>query len=234
MALFAIIIALACVFQGIVGFGFALIATPILLAHYDKTIVIPAISLISLAINTTLFFKVKQKVNWRLVATLIGASVLGMPLGIWVLKVVQTSVLKDLMSVFSIFAGLAILFLKLKIDKREIWNWVAGGLSGVLTTSINANAAPITLLLIGRSASPKEFKKTVCVYFLATSVISLIFFSGAKMMAEQSVWHALIAVPGAIGAGILGNKFSERIPRSIHKTIAIVVIVGASAYALMQ
>lgn len=79
--LFVITIAVACLLQGILGFGSALVATPLALIFLDKETVVSSMVVIGIALNGFLAPRIREPMSFRPVLLLFLASLVGMPIG---------------------------------------------------------------------------------------------------------------------------------------------------------
>lgn len=231
--LFLLIVFVSCVFQGLVGFGFALVAVPISLIFMSPDFVIPAMTIVSLPLNILLIYSIKQPLNKKFVAGLIMFGILGMPIGLFVLNIFTPWQIKLFAAIISISTAL-ISTVKFVSFPKSLWvDRFAGFLAGILTTSINVNGAPIAALLLIRNIKRDSFRRTLAVYFAIMSILSLFFF-GYKLipLLSNPISIILIVITAVVG-GFVGNRLSRFVPSGFHKVIALGVISLAGIYSLL-
>lgn len=85
---FATTIIFACLLRGILGFGSALVATPLALIFLAKETVVSSMVVIGIALNGFLVARIREPISFRPVLLLLLASLLGMPIGLWVLTAI--------------------------------------------------------------------------------------------------------------------------------------------------
>lgn len=145
---FLLINLFACFYQGITGFGGALIASPLSLLVLDKFTVVIALTIVGIGLDAFLYWKIKQPLNYQLLIPLCLASIVGMPFGIWFLKAISIDLLKIIVGSLAIIVTLIIAFTKFSLPRTTWLTVLAGFLSGTLQTSISATGPPVVILLM--------------------------------------------------------------------------------------
>ena len=173
---FLVIILLASFYQGITGFGSALIAAPLALLVLDKFTVVSSLTVIGLVLNAFLFKKIKQPVNIALLRPLCLASLIGMPIGIWILKTVPINLIKIIAGSLAIIFTLVIYSNQISLPRTRVLTAIAGFFSGLLQTSISMTGPPVVILLEGTDVEKNEIRKTLVTFFLWMNIISLPLF----------------------------------------------------------
>lgn len=221
---FLIINLFASFFQGITGFGSALIASPLSLLVLDKFIVVSSLSIIGLVLNAFLFWKIKQPINLKLLIPLCLASVIGMPFGIWILKTVPINLIQIIAGSLAILFTLIIFFTKISLPQNKIFISAAGLFSGLLQTSISMSGPPAVMLLASISVEKNQMRKTLAAFFLWMNLISLPFFIFSKTISFQSVSFGLYTLPFVFLGAYLGNKVVEKIPQKSFRLLVLATI----------
>jgi uncharacterized membrane protein YfcA len=221
---FLIINLFACFYQGITGFGSALIAAPLSLLVLDKFTVVSSLTITGLVLNAFLFRKIKQPINLALLLPLCLASVIGMPFGIWILKTVPINIIKIIAGSLSILFTLITSFTKISLPRTKFVTAIAGLFSGLLQTSISMTGPPVVLLLAGTGREKNEIRKTLVAFFLWMNIISLPFFLFSKTITFQRVSFGLYALPFVFLGAYLGNKVVEKIPQKAFRLLALATV----------
>ena len=229
--LYSVVNFIASLFQSIFGFGNALIATPLLLIFLDKGTVVTANAVTGILLNIAIIKQIKAPLNKRIFIPLVIGSLLGMPLGIFVLKVISIEILKITVGGLSIFFAILILFLKVKLPKSNYVILITGFLSGFLQTSTTMPGPPLILLLSVFSLEKDTMRKLLISFFLFVSSITLILSLTSQIMTEQGLIYGVLGIPFSIIASILGNKLIKKIPQKKYQLIAlgIICLTGISA-----
>lgn len=221
---FLIIILFASIYQGITGFGSALIASPLALLVYDKFTVVTALTLIGLVLNAFLFQKIKQPPNLTLLLPLCLARVIGMPFGIWMLKAVPINLIKIIAGSSAILFVLLISFAKISLPRTRFLTAIAGLFAGVLQTSISMTGPPVVILLAATGREKNEMRKTFVTFFLFMNIVSLPFFLFSGTLTLNRVRVGLFALPLVFLGAYLGNKVVEKIPQKAFRVLALITV----------
>ena len=232
LLLFIVINALAGLFQGVVGLGQGLIATPISLTFLDKTTVLPAMIVAGALLNFSLSRQIKEPLDNKIFKPLFIGGVLGMPFGVVILRLLSMSTLKIGVGVLSIALTLAILYVTFKPHHVRILAPITGFISGVLQTSTGIPGPPIVLLLTGGGVTKNAMRKILVVYFFWTSVIALPLYLIGGVLTLKGVLFGLCATPAIVSAGYAGNKVAHHVPQRWYRTLALVTVCATGAYAI--
>jgi uncharacterized membrane protein YfcA len=208
----ALVVFAGAVLQSATGFGFALLAAPLLFAIYGPQEAVTAGVLLGLELNLlTLAGEGRvPRVLRRDAAALVGWSLPGLVLGAVALRELPDHVL----SVLVALAVVAALVLRLRGRGRgrrpraaALRPWhaaVAGASSGALATSTSLSGPPLVFFLLARGAAPEQMRDTLAAVFVALSVV------GAPVLVATGTF----AVPAGIGvllvAGAAGQLLGRR------------------------
>ena len=134
------------VVQGLTGFGVVLVALPLMGFFIDIKIAIPLILLLGLVINFTLISQLLEHVDYKKWILLFIFSLPGIPIGIYVLKYVDSKYLELLIGFVVILTSLfSMSYRNTKKGLNRFWACLAGFISGFLGGSIGATGPPIII-----------------------------------------------------------------------------------------
>ena len=229
---FLVIILFACFYQGITGFGSALIAAPLALLVLDKFTVVTSLAIIGIVLNAFLFQKIKQPLNLTLLLPLCLASMLGIPFGIWILKTVPIDLIKIIAGSSAMLFILLITFAEISLPRTRPVAAIAGLLSGALQTSISMSGPPVVILLAGTAREKNEIRKALVTFFLFVNLVSLPFFFFSSTLTLQRVSFGLFALPCVFVGAYVGNKVVERIPQKVFRFLALATVCITSLISI--
>lgn len=232
--IFLLIVLASCTFQGLVGFGFAMVAVPLSLYFLPPNFVIPSMTFISLALNLYLMFKIHQPLDKKFINQLIIFGVLGMPLGLMILNYFPAWELKLFAAIVALGTALVALLPKFKLPNSLWVERSAGFLAGILTTSVNINGAPIAALLIARGFEREKFRHTLAVYFSLMSIYSLFFLSSKIPQMLINPKYLSVLVITAIAGGVIGHHLSKRLNVRNYKLVAVATITLSSVISFIK
>jgi uncharacterized membrane protein YfcA len=127
------IIFVASLVKGLCGFGFALVAVPFMMIFLSPKIVIPLITITSLALDAVILFEARRHVEWRKVASLLVPGIAGMLVGVWLLTYLGIGSLKLYIGVIiTLFALASLLGVRRDFENERAATVFAGFLAGLL------------------------------------------------------------------------------------------------------
>jgi len=234
----AAIVLISALLQAALGFGFALIAVPLLvLVIAPKTAVICVFLLGSVASVLTLR-AAKDEVNVAEAKRLSIGAVLAMPLGVVLLIGAPSVVLRLILGFVTIAAALWMLFgHEAPIDdpvSRPALGYVAGAISGVLNTSLSTNGPPLVVYLRHRGLSPQAFRSTISVVFTVSNLVGLVFLAVGGAIHRDAVVLALLAGPCNVVGWLVGNAWSKRIAPHHFDRIVDVALLTSGTVVLIR
>jgi uncharacterized protein len=237
MSTFLIIAAIVLVagfVQSLTGFGFALMATPLLFLLMDpKTAIVLVVTIVSvnmLVLTITYWKDINKK---RTVFMGIG-SLIGVPLGTYILIILTPTAIK--LAVASIIIVLSIFLLKNSTHyfKQFIpWHMAAGFLSGILTSSTSLGGPPSVLFLLSQNISKKEFLGTISVTGFILAAVTVGMFASMGLIKADILKTALISLP-AMGIGFwIGSIVVKKINNQLFRYIAISVVILSAVVTIV-
>lgn len=207
LALVAAIVSLAACAQMVSGFGFALMAVPLMGLAIDLKTAVVISTICATASNTYQAINDGQQRDPKLVRILTITSLLGMPFGVVVLDRLDIDVLRVAIGIFVLVALAGVLRTNsaLAIGGRLL-EGIAGFVSGILATSTSTNGPPLVLLLRSRGLSPEVFRATINTVFSIVAFVSILMFAIGGRLTTEVLVGTLVAVPG-LGIGMfIGSR----------------------------
>jgi hypothetical protein len=227
-----IVIAVASILQGITGFGSALIAAPLALLVTDKVTTVIFLTFVSLAINAFLFKTVRESVDRSLLALLFGASLAGLPLGIAVLRVVDTQELRVVAGTLSVFFAVFLYFRIMTVSRSRWLVALVGVVAGILHTSISLSGPPVVLLLMGVRREKDDMRKMLAAFFFLMSVVSVALFAVTGTLTAKGALFGLYGIPAALAGGYIGAKAARFLSARQFTALVFLLVCVTGAVAV--
>ncbi len=231
----AFIVLLAAFVRAVSGFGYALLATPLLTFVFEaKSVVVMNVILGSIT-SVLLLFQMRRHIDFRRVAFISLGSILGVPLGAYLLSRLDPSIIKLAIAVLVIpFSVVLLLGHSHRFKRDTLGCGVAGFISGVLVASTSLGGPPVVLFLLNQGLVTQRFVGTLAAYFLFIGVITIGAFSSLGMITADLLTKVAILLPTLFLGSYLGIKVLPRINAALFKRIvsslvsvtALVIIVS--------
>ena len=233
IVLIAAICSVGAFVQSISGFGYALLAIPLISIITGTTQAIVLVTVASAANTAVLAWINRHGVHWPVAARVIVSSVVGMPLGLWVLDVTDDRSLQ-------IATGVTILLVAALMQRgvhvsrpSPTADVVAGALSGVLTMSTGTTGPPLVIGLHGRALSPAAFRGTLGIVFFTVGAISFVMFAVDGKVESASVSAALFAIPAQSAATFAGDRVAQRVSAERFGRLVLVLLAASAVAAIV-
>lgn len=226
---FVCIVLAASILQTSTGFGFSIIATPLLLLLFAPETAIQLNLILSIVISLALLLKMFADINLAIVKRLAMGSIIGAPIGVMFLTLVAADVLKIVVGLLLIgVTGVLIKQLTLRQSPKR--DGVVGGISGMLTASIGMPGPPLIVYFAGARMSKEVTRATTLAFFLFIYPVSLTL-QAVFVGIELEVWRlSLFALPIVALGLVVGQMLFQRISqRSFRRIIfALLLLAGIS------
>ena len=235
LILAAFIVFVAAFVRAVSGFGYALVATPLLTFIIEpKSVVVINVILGGLT-NVLVLFHMRRHVDLRRLAFICIGSILGVSLGAYLLSSLDASIIKLAIAVIVVpFSVLLLLGHSHQFNREALSCGVAGFLGGTFGASTSLSGPPVVLFLLNQGLVKERFIGTLAAYFLFICVISIGAFASLDMVTIDLLTTVAILLP-ALGLGsYVGLKVLPKIDAALFKKIALSVVSAAALVIIVS
>ncbi|MEG6616713.1 sulfite exporter TauE/SafE family protein [Peptococcaceae bacterium 1198_IL3148] len=223
LVLSSLIVFLASILQASTGFGFSIMATPFLLLIYEAHDAIQINIILSLLISFVMITKIWQDVDKERLISLVKGSIIGAPIGVAVFVYADVQMLKIVISIL-ILVLTFLLMLNFSIKKSKGKDITAGGISGLLTTSLGMPGPPLLLYFTGVGTEKAILRSTTLAFYVFIYTVSLVmqivFYGTTKV-----VWtSSLMSVPLVLLGIVLGQMLFKYVNQVMFRRITYVIL----------
>jgi uncharacterized membrane protein YfcA len=211
------------------GFGDALIAMPLLAMLISVEVATPLVafgaSTIAITILVGAWKQVDVRATWRLVIS----TLVGIPLGLLLLKAAPRAIVEALLGLVLVGFGLySLIAPKLPTLSNEKLSYAFGLIAGFLGGAYNTNGPPVVVYGALRRWSAERFRATMQGYFLPTGLTILIGHGLAGLWTSTVLRLYVYALPVIVTAVIVGGWANKRIAAGrFHRAIyGFLVLMG--------
>jgi len=191
--------------RGVAGFGSGVVATPLLAFVLPMTTTAPLITLIGFLVSVRQAFRDWHQIRWNIVLRFAPGALVGVPLGLWVVKTADQGLLARLLGVYVIAYALYSLFGERMLGRAlTMPRWMVHPISVVgalISTLFGGLAGPLYVTYFDSLRLAKgAFRVTVSTTLLTLSIVrSTGYFVTGVFRAEDVVLVAAALLPVAIG-----------------------------------
>jgi uncharacterized membrane protein YfcA len=229
----ALVVVAASFLGGVTGFGYSLVATPLLLLlGFDLPFVVTANLALACVTRISVAYRFRSDARPGRAAGLIAGSVPGLWLGAVVLTTVDVSTIKLCAGLVVMAAAVLLWRAVTAPPPRELPGApvAAGFAGGFLGAATSLNGVAPVLLLARDKAEPRSVLADLAFYFVASNAIGLAVLLAEGALDGDALWPAfLLWLPGSLAGNWAGTVVGPRLPEVGFRrlTLAIVFVAGA-------
>jgi uncharacterized membrane protein YfcA len=214
------------------GFGAGLLMAPVFSLLMPPTDVVVLVLGLNILTTLQMLPEALRHVDWRLVLRLFVPSLVGLPVGLAMLHMVDAAVMRKTVAIIVILVALLMLAgWHYRGRRGRIQDSATGALSGFMTAIAGIGGPPVILYMLSDRSLPLVVMRAVSlVFFSMAQVATLAPLAVGGLLTVQQGVYILILLPAAILASLLGahlhrwsmGQHQERIRRiSLFMLLAI-------------
>jgi len=216
--------------QSLSGFGFSLLAVPLMtlvVSPRDAVVVATVIGALS---TTSQAYIDRAFVDAAIAKRLTLASFIGMPFGLTAFVLVSETGLRVVLGVV-VFVSAVMLLRGFQLhDEKHRLDWVLGVVSGFLSTSTSTNGPPLVFVMQARRIDPAVFRATINTVFSLVNIVAVVMFAVAGKVNTQNLGGVLVAIPALFLALRIGYYFRKRItPEHFRSLVIFLMFLSAGS-----
>jgi uncharacterized protein len=221
----------AAVVSALAGFGFALLAVPLLATVLGARDAVALSAVLGVVSSTAQVVHGRAHVHWGVAGRQLAGSAVGMPLGLVVLLAVDERLLLGgiavtvLVSVVLLARGAQLHHAGPRVDLG------AGFVSGVLNTSVGTSGPPLVIAGQARGMAPAVFRSTLAAVFALSSFVAVPLFAASGRFTGEVLGAAAVAMP-ALGIGWwTGISLHHRVAAARFRGLVLALLVVSAGVA---
>ena len=209
--------------QGILGYGFAVLSSPILV-QIDPALVPALLSLLALPLTIKIFRREQSEIRWYPMKNLLLGRIVGGPLGLLCLNYLNQRVLSTTVGLIVLFAGLASYFgWTLERNSRNSFN--AGMFSGIFAMIAGVGGPPVAILY--RDTKGKEFRPSLNAVFTFGILITLtLLLIDGRIFQDHIYLFLYMIVPCFLGVTLSSRLLTKVSDKAISNGVVWFSIIS--------
>ena len=217
--------------QAVSGFGFGLIASPIIATVEGPKAAVVGVAVVATLQSLYVIRRLRPDVRWRAVGLITGASFLGMPLGLLVFSKLSKQGLTAVIG--ALVLGFAVLLWRgWRLPDTRLTEALAGIVSGCLATSTGTSGPPIVITFHGRGLQPNQFRASLAGVFTLQGLAAIVLFAVSGKFDTQVFWVIAVGTPAMIIGWLAGNRTFDRIAPDRFRKIVLGMLVTSGLVAV--
>jgi uncharacterized membrane protein YfcA len=220
----ALAVAAGAFAQSVTGFGFAMVAIPLVSFVLGPVDAVVVVTVVACVLTLGASRRHRSDVQWSVAVRMVLAGVLGMPVGLAALTLLDDRVLAmGIAVVIGVFAVLA--FVGFSLERSTPVMLGAGVTSGVFLTATGVNGPPLVAALQAMGFGPRQMRATLQATFAAQDVLAVAGFVVVGQLHGRTWLLAAVGVPGLVVGWLLGEQVFERVDQRVFRVLVLVVLL---------
>lgn len=212
--------------QAITGFGFNIVGAPLLMLFIAPKQVVSLAIFGALILNLMVIHKTRGQGDLRMVLPMFAASIVGILPGVYVLKIIDGSLLKLVVGAIVVLMSIALAAnFSVNIRHERLASVFAGGIGGFMGGATSMSGPVVAMFLMNQQQDKVAFRANLVRYFCLGNIMTLgiLYFMGVM---DTTVFRlAGYIVPGVLVGTWLGEKAFHCISPVVFRRLIIVVLI---------
>lgn len=229
----AVVLGFAAAVQMASGFGFALVAVPLLALVVGPHEAVVLALLMGTAFNGWQAVEGRRDVERPVLARILVAAGVGMPAGYLLYRALGRDSLTVLVGVLVLAAATSLWRGWSLPAAGRATDLVAGLATGVLTTATATNGPPVVTLLHARGVGPEVFRAMTTTVFLVLDLLAVCLFVATGDLGAAEVTTAAVALPVVLVGGFLGYRARRLLSPAAFRRVVLLLLAATGVVAVL-
>ncbi|SAL87495.1 Sulfite exporter TauE/SafE [Caballeronia arvi] len=227
----ALVVLLASCLHSATGFGFSILAVPLLLLLHSPMTAVQINLILAVILSVVMIPRVKADVDFTLLKRLVVSGAIGVPVGMALILYVQPVQLKLAIALLTL-AFLIALLVQVRFQRNDSRDAVCGAIAGAFTSAVGMGGVPLLVYFAGVNLPKAVVRATVLAFFVFAYGLALVMQLWNALGIAHVVWFSLSLVPMALLGVACGNWLFSRISQRVFRALIYLILAGNSSFLL--
>lgn len=219
LLLASLIIFCGALTQSLIGFGLAVVASPLLYIVDPQLVPVPVI-VMGFSISLMTLFRERGHLQFNGLQYALIGRVPGGFLGATLLLFAPQPVL-GLAIAGIVFTAVLLSIFKLSAPVNRITLFIAGFVSGIFGNIAAIGGPPMAILLSGKDAS--QFRAALSAFFIFSSMIALAILASVGLVESKHIGLSLMLLPSVIAGYVIAGRIVGRVDKDKTRKATLVL-----------
>jgi uncharacterized membrane protein YfcA len=229
LILILMVVLVAALIKGITGFGFTLVALPVLAIWYPVKTLIPILTICNLLASLVIVLQKKSipLIN-RNSRILIFSGSISTIFGVALLSALSNTVITLIIAIFLAILSVVSYVGKLFFEREKMVNYIkAGVISGIVTGAASINGPPLAIFLNGIRMDKAEFREVFSWFSIVTAVVAIVGYYLGGLLNIEELRISVMFFPILYIGSFLGKRINALLPsKTFTKMSSIICLVS--------
>jgi len=226
---------LAGLTQGFSGFGSVLLSLPLLALFLDIKTAIPLMALAGLPLAAFLLIPLWRHLEWQKVMPLLVGSVCGVPLGVYLLGILDAAMVMVALGIILIIYGLyGLLNRSAPYRLGKPWAYAFGLAAGCLGGGFSASGPPVIVYTAMQSWSKDQIKATLQGYFFMSGIMVVFFQGMGGYITTAALYYFCISLLPLLLGTYLGHFFYGKISEALYRKTMLLLLTFMGVFTIWR
>jgi uncharacterized protein len=229
------IVLISAIAQSMTGFGFAVLAVPLLALVWPLPDAIAMSMLLSTVCVALTWRRTRRQAGLPIVRSLFIAALAGIPIGLLALQSLDARALQLIVGATTLAAAAIFGFAALRnpppsVSKTPSFSWtVATGIvAGILTGSLSMPGPPVVLLLTATGILKSTSRATLTAFAILVYPVGLIAITAQNLVSFPTAVTTLGQIPPVVVGTWLGDKMHALVSERAFSVFTLFLLVLAA------
>ncbi|AZG74759.1 sulfite exporter TauE/SafE family protein [Shewanella livingstonensis] len=228
LILASIIVFFGALTQSLIGFGLAVVASPLLYIVNPQLVPVPII-VMGFAISAMTLFRERGHLQFNGLQYALLGRIPGGFLGAGLLLFAPQAIL-GLVIAAIVFIAVILSIFRFTAPINRLSLFIAGVFSGIFGNIAAIGGPPMAILLAGRDAS--QFRAALSAFFVFSSLIALAILAIVGLVEVKHLWLSLLLLPSVVAGYLVSGRLIGRVDKDKTRT-ATLILCSISATILV-
>lgn len=223
---------LSAVLQAGTGFGFSILATPLLLFFFPASVAIQVNMILSLLLCVAMFRSVRHKLDHVLLRRMLLAGLIALPFAV-PLAGADGPVLRVAIGVL-LLVLLALLAAGVRLRRTAVADYGTGAVSAFATIGTGMPGPPLLIYLAGSDANKGMARATALTFFIFSYIVGLgvhFLYNGT----DWQIWRTAAVMAPVVLVGILaGQRLYRHLSQCMFRWLLYAMIAATAIASLVR
>lgn len=227
LAVTSLILFAATFFSTVTGFGFALIAAPLLTFFMEPKETVVFVIVAGFVGRFIMMWRTWGEFEWKTILITLCGTLIGVIPGAYFLKIVDANHLKILLGIGLLLATVLMEFNFVpEVNNKKLGRLCAGFLSGFFSATTSISGPPIVLYFLSEKTEKNLLRANMVWIFAIGSFFTLAsFFVAGTFQSGNLLLMSVYVIPAVLLGWWIGEKMFFRINQHLFKRLALLVVL---------